>query len=257
MPSSLAAYKDQAFVAVLGLTGSGKILLHQPMLEGKTVHLIDTPGFDDTYVSDIDRLQELALYLTDLYKSQVNLTAIIYLQDIRVERIGGIALKNIRILESVTGLDNFGAVTIATNFWTSPPAERSDVHEAALRDDDRFFGPMLRGGARYWRLPDWNSSPGRSECLSLLEQAVLGRQPVAALQLQRELVDQGLQFGGTLAGQVVMAEVERAQAHNLEKIRDLETKLNETLAQVERRRGSWLGDVFRAFGRAVDDCIIM
>lgn len=86
VPTSLAAYKDQAFVAVLGPTGSGKSsfinqcigsnvadsgsrlysITQKPstytmMLEGKTVHLIDTPGFDDTYVSDIDRLQELAL----------------------------------------------------------------------------------------------------------------------------------------------------------------------------------------------------
>ena len=66
------------------------------MLDGRTVWLIDTPGFDDSHVSDIDRLQEVSLYLTDLYKAKVNLTAIIYLQDIRVERIGGVALKNIR-----------------------------------------------------------------------------------------------------------------------------------------------------------------
>ncbi|KAL2201746.1 hypothetical protein CC79DRAFT_1247066, partial [Sarocladium strictum] len=244
---------DQAVVAVLGLTGSGKSSFinqcvgsnvadagsrlssitqkpraYKATVNGINVCLVDTPGFDDTHVSDVDRLQEVSLYLTDLYKAEVNLTAIIYLQDIRVERIGGVALKNIRILESLTGLENFGAITIATNFWTSPPADRMTEHEVALMNDEYFFGPMLRGGARYWRLPDWGSSPGRSQCLSLLSEAVTGRRPLGAMQIQRELVDQGLKFGGTGAGQVVMAEFQRAQAQNEEKIRDLEKRLDES-----------------------------
>ncbi|KAH8176589.1 50S ribosome-binding GTPase domain-containing protein [Sarocladium implicatum] len=282
MSTSLAFLKDYAVVAVLGLTGSGKSSFinqcvgsevaeagsrlssitqspqaYTTVVEGVNVCLVDTPGFDDTSVSDIDRLQEVSVYLTDLYQSKVNLTAIIYLQDIRVERIGGVALKNIRILEGLTGLENFKAITIATNFWTTPAAPRATEHEVALMNDDYFFGPMLRSGARYRRLPDWNSSPGQAECLSLLSEAVIGHRPLLKMQIQRELVDQGLSFGGTLAGQVVLAEVQRAQAHNLEKIKDLETKLNETLAQAQQRHGNWLGDVFRAVGRAVDDCILM
>lgn len=227
------------------------------MLDGRTVWLIDTPGFDDSHVSDIDRLQEVSLYLTDLYKAKVNLTAIIYLQDIRVERIGGVALKNIRILESLTGLDNFKAVIVATDFWTNPVGQRMEEHETALINDDYFFGPMIRNGARYRRLPDWYSSPDQAECLSLLSEAVTGRRPIRKMQIQRELVDQGLSFGGTMAGQVVLAEIQRAQEQNFDKIRDLETKLSESLAQVEQRRGNWVGEVFRAFGRAADSCILM
>ncbi|KIW19791.1 hypothetical protein PV08_00366 [Exophiala spinifera] len=276
------AHRDRVFIAVLGLTGSGKStfinrcvgsdvaragsdlssITQKPEVytlrhRGVSIELIDTPGFDDTNISDVDRLQELALYLTSMYKQKTNLTAIIYLHDIRSERVGGVALKNIHILQDLTGIDNFNAITVATNFWTDPPAERSLEHERILKSEPKFFGAMIQANAEYWRL-QMTESDGRSDCLALIDQVTRHKLPVSALSIQYELVDLGLPFIETQAGRRVYQELLESNKESLEKIKELETRLNETLHQLEARRGSLVGDVFRWLGNVADTvCVIM
>jgi hypothetical protein len=43
-------------------------------VQRKKVVLLDVPGFDDIYSSDMDRLDEIASYLTDTYVSKLPLT---------------------------------------------------------------------------------------------------------------------------------------------------------------------------------------
>ncbi len=40
----------------------------------RTIHLIDTPGFDDTHRSDSEVLRDLAFYLTSSYDNGFRLT---------------------------------------------------------------------------------------------------------------------------------------------------------------------------------------
>ncbi|KAJ9643670.1 hypothetical protein H2204_001815 [Knufia peltigerae] len=263
------AQQDRNIIAVLGLTGSGKStfinrcigsdvavagsqlnsITKSPQIynmehRGLPVQLIDTPGFDDTDVSDVDRLQELALYLTSMYKHKTNLTGIIYLHDVRSERVGGVALKNIQILQDLTGIENFNAITVATNFWTDPPAGRSLKHESALKSEPKFFGTMLQASAGYWRL-QMTETGGQTDCLGLIDQVLRHKLPVTALTIQRELVDQELAFVDTRAGQRVYRELLNSTRESLERIKQLEARLNETLRQLEARVPNFVVEIYR------------
>jgi len=48
------------------------------------VHLIDTPGFDDTRISDTDILKDILHFMQELHIDNVQLSGIIYLHDLTV-----------------------------------------------------------------------------------------------------------------------------------------------------------------------------
>ena len=60
---------------------------------GRKVHLIDTPGFDDTTRSDVDILMEVAFFLATTYNNEIKMDGIIYLHRIMDVRMRGSAIK--------------------------------------------------------------------------------------------------------------------------------------------------------------------
>ena len=72
--------------------------------EGLQVHLIDTPGFDDTNRSDSDVLKDLAYWLGISYeKKKIQLTGLIYLHPISHTRMAGTPFKNLRTFRKMVG----------------------------------------------------------------------------------------------------------------------------------------------------------
>lgn len=72
--------------------------------EGLQVHLIDTPGFDDTNRSDSDVLKDLAYWLGISYeKKKIQLTGLIYLHPISHVRMAGTPFKNLRTFRKMVG----------------------------------------------------------------------------------------------------------------------------------------------------------
>lgn len=59
------------------------------------VYLVDTPGFDDTNLSNTDVLREIATWLTGSCNNEVKLNGILYLHRITDPRMGGSAKKNL------------------------------------------------------------------------------------------------------------------------------------------------------------------
>lgn len=77
-----------------------------------TVHLIDTPGFDDSRRSNVNVLGDIAAYLTD-----IKLDGIIYLQRINVTRFQGADVRSMRILKKLCGPDWINHVLLVTTCW--------------------------------------------------------------------------------------------------------------------------------------------
>lgn len=69
------------------VSGTKDVESYDMELDGETVRLIDTPGFDDTYRSDTDILELLANWLQTNYFEHVKLTGLILLQPINANRI--------------------------------------------------------------------------------------------------------------------------------------------------------------------------
>ena len=106
------------------------------------IHLLDSPEFDDGTIVDSINLDKIATYLNFNYELKKRLAGVLYLHDVTKGKVGGVAQRNLRMLERMIGVKNFGYCTFVTTKWGS---NRSDekVREKALTDG-KFFGQMLQ-----------------------------------------------------------------------------------------------------------------
>ncbi|KAK1091077.1 hypothetical protein LTR48_007028, partial [Friedmanniomyces endolithicus] len=106
--------------------------------------LVDTPGFNDTYLDDAAILAQLAAFLESSYKAQVRLSAIVYLHPIASQRLEGSALNNLSMFRKLCGTDFYPNVILATSFWGSVDADIGRRREVELRENDEFWGAMVK-----------------------------------------------------------------------------------------------------------------
>src|SRR6266516_2776470 len=91
--------------------------MHTIEFNGRKVHLIDTPGFDDTYRSLADTLQEIVFWLTKSYKLDIKLSGIVYLHNISTPRLHGSCMKSLSLFKKLCGTQSFPGVVLATTMW--------------------------------------------------------------------------------------------------------------------------------------------
>ncbi|RPA75793.1 P-loop containing nucleoside triphosphate hydrolase protein [Ascobolus immersus RN42] len=209
---------EPVIIAVMGVTGSGKSTFIQlasqqevqigDNLESctqeisryeykqgrKTVHLIDTPGFDDTNRTDTDTLEALAEYLAQMYRTNTRLAGIIYLHRIKDGRMQGSALRNLRMFRKLCGDDPLKNVVLATTFWEEVAPEVGASRERELSERDDWWGAMQKRGSVVTRLDKTQASARR------LVGAFFNAQPVT-LQIQAEIVHQNKTLVDTQAGE--------------------------------------------------------
>ncbi|KAL4242503.1 P-loop containing nucleoside triphosphate hydrolase [Abortiporus biennis] len=114
--SSRKTADDDIVIAVMGVTGTGKSTFINLVsggnlateaglisctnqvtcsrtfeIGGKNVTLVDTPGFDDSTLSDTDVLKMIALHLSMIYEQGFKLSGLIYMHCITDFKIGGIS----------------------------------------------------------------------------------------------------------------------------------------------------------------------
>ena len=198
------------------------------------VHLIDTPGFDDDYGADAEILSNIADYVNTIYLLKDRLAGVLYLHDITKARMGGVGLRNIRMLEDMIGREQFDKCTIVTTKWgcTSNPRDE-EQRERTLRTDQEFFGSMLTGEslqstADFRRFdPKSPSDPGsKIKALELIKPFMnrkfttnISKQMVAPMGPK-------LSLGETGAGKVV--------ANNVEKLAKAKLKLAQSESEKEK-----------------------
>ncbi|TKA63819.1 hypothetical protein B0A55_10019 [Friedmanniomyces simplex] len=197
---------EDVVIAIMGPTGAGKSTFIK-RVTGQTLEckaysfceaetnfcLVDTPGFNDTYLDDAAILAQLAAFLESSYKAEVKLSAIVYMHPIVSHRLEGSALNNLAMFRKLCGSDFYPNVILATSFWGLVEAATGHRREVELRENDEFWGAMVKRGSQIVRLPD-----DREGSVQLLSQ--LAKKQRTTLQIQRELVDQGLSIHDTEAG---------------------------------------------------------
>jgi len=117
-------------VAIMGVTGAGKssfiklvtgnekitidhgmesetskITGYNTWVQGRQYVLVDTPGFDDTSLSDTHVLKMLAAWLESTYRSGTKLSAILYVHPITQTRMQGTALRNLTMFKQLCAND--------------------------------------------------------------------------------------------------------------------------------------------------------
>ncbi|KAF3921970.1 hypothetical protein ABW20_dc0103622 [Dactylellina cionopaga] len=221
---------DDLFIAIMGITGSGKssfisLLSDEPVeighglkshtsaiaiypmnYLGKTVHLIDTPGFDDTYRQDIDILKDIAFWLNASYKENIQLTGVVYLHRITDNRMGGTARKDLNMFKKLCGEDSFQNVVLATTMWENVLPAEGNSREQDLRTSTEFYGTMIQKGSAMFR-----HTGDRNSAMNIINHLV-NKRTTTVLSLQREMAT-GLNLDETAAGKELDGELKKQKKH--------------------------------------------
>ncbi|KAK5653183.1 hypothetical protein OQA88_9081 [Cercophora sp. LCS_1] len=237
------------------------------------VHLVDTPGFDDTNRSDVQVLQDVAHWLGASFQDGIRLSGIIYMHRISDLRMAGSALRNLSMFRKLCGEKAYQSVVLTTSMWSKVDPEEGAMRERELVETSGFWGLMCQRGSRVFRYL------GTQESALELVGYILSLHMQATLAIQDEIVNQGHEIDETAAAQELNADIIRereqhradlanaredmrqamlehdeelqrhykSQMDDLQsKIRETETeqrKLTQTLAEVDKRKE----EEFRAF----------
>jgi energy-coupling factor transporter ATP-binding protein EcfA2 len=204
-----------------------------------SVVFVDTPGFDDTFKSDLEILTTIANWLVKVYKGNVPLAAIIYMHKISDNRMTGSLLKNLTMFTSVCGQSAMPRVVIATTMWGKVDADEGAQREGELKGD--FWKDILAAGCRTERFDKSYES-----AWTIIGIVADGDSAPAPL-LSREIVDADLRLNETKAGVTLNRELEKlikdrkvaarkisqqAKSNNNDVVIQ---QLNEQTAQIEER----------------------
>ncbi|KAF8553957.1 hypothetical protein OG21DRAFT_1485043 [Imleria badia] len=239
--------RETIYVPVMGSTGSGKttfiniasgsnlregaglesctneVQTSVPFYVGRQqVVLIDTPGFDDTTLTDTDVLKLIAAYLVTTNKQGARLAGVIYMQRISDLRVGGSARRDFRMFQELCGEEAYPNVIIVTNMWGTVTAEDGNARELELATKNIFFKPILDKRAKILRHHNTKQSAHQ------IIQNLVDKEPVV-LQIQREL-GEGIDITQTAAYKQLDKEMSDLSARHL---KELEA-LKEEMADAER-----------------------
>lgn len=166
------------------------------------VHLVDTPGFDDSFKNDAEILEGIAQFLQTAYDHGGNLFGILYLHQITDTRMKGSALKNLNMFQNLVGKRNLRNCVLVTTKWSEVAPEDGRRREAQLIHDRKLgWRDMISNGATITRFD------GTHESAIHILHSIAGLDGILP-RLTQELVVDGKQIKDTQAGKIVSVELE-------------------------------------------------
>lgn len=202
--------------------------LHQFNHAGTEIILIDTPGFDDTFLSDADILQEIATGLECTYKVNMKLTGIIYMHRIMDPRMSHGGMRNLAMFRKLCGSNPMPNVILATSFWSKVTQQEGYKREEQLRTNPDFWAEMIEEGAQIARFEN-----SRESGLRLVE-TLIGKDRIS-LQIQKEMCDDGIPLAQTQAGEQVHADIAELTRKHAEEMARLQQELQDALKAADER----------------------
>jgi hypothetical protein len=198
-------------------------------MSNQVVHLIDTPGFDDSGRSDSETLQELAYWLAAAYERKIQLSGIVYLHRITDNRLRGTAYRGLRALKAMCGDQNLRDVVIATTMWDKVAPEY--VSQAFARHEElrkRIHRDMGDHGGRMVAL-----TAGSSDAIGVVEQ-IIRQEARMTLAFQRQLVEEDRPLHETDVGRILFDIPHNGCSEHEEAFREVqETMLKSVQTQTE------------------------
>ncbi|KAI6038325.1 P-loop containing nucleoside triphosphate hydrolase protein [Pisolithus marmoratus] len=218
-------------------------------IEGFSVVLVDTPGFDDTKKSDLDILKLISDWLNAEYQTRPILSAILYFHRISNNRMAGTPLKNFRVFEKLCGKNAMSQVTLVTTMWDEVEPNVGDNRLKELKDN--YWKTMISRGSRTFRCNDargttmFGSEDAGGSPMDLLrlivqrkkEQESMGQDEEPGegeVRLQEEISNMKLEIQETAAGRQLCSRLEelaQRRMQTLRKIREETKRADERTAQ--------------------------
>ena len=164
---------------------------------------MDTPGFGDTYIDDVDILHTIGSWLGTMYDSQdshgrkgeTKLAGIVYLHDISLTRMLGSTLKNLDVFQKLCGKDALKRVVLCTTMWSDICEEEGERRAEQLKEI--YWKEMTEGGSIVRKFEDSQKSAW-DVIAPIIEGDRIGK--MDALQIQEELVEAKKLIPDTEAG---------------------------------------------------------
>ncbi|KAL7269004.1 hypothetical protein RUND412_008346 [Rhizina undulata] len=244
---------DEIVIAVMGVTGSGKSNFISKLTGGafspvvghglasctQSVHafpaiynrrryrFIDTPGFNDTNISDAQILKELSVWLEQVYRFKTHLSGILYLQRITENRVSGSTLKSLEVFKALVGESSMPNVILTTTHWDHIDEPTGFQREAELSANPKFWKELLDAGATTARFG--NSQADAWDIVSRLT-----FKTPTVLTVQRELVDENKMLSETAACIRLQGNLEQLEAARRKELELIQKQLKEALDNKDR-----------------------
>lgn len=149
----------------------------------KVVHLVDTPGFNDTELEDEDVYYMIIDWLKDFHEKGQKLSALLYLHPINKTRERGSDVRSLRIFKRLVGESNFSSILIGLTFHDQEDPEIAASRQRTLCESKDFWADMVAAGARVVRIPF-----DKNECLAIVE--AMAQKETITLQAEKELFEE-------------------------------------------------------------------
>ncbi|KAF1830684.1 hypothetical protein BDW02DRAFT_650469 [Decorospora gaudefroyi] len=257
---------EDVFIAVMGMTGAGKstfiehctktpkslsghelisctsqVSIHTTTILGRTVHLLDTPGFNDSQRSDSETLQELAYWLTVAYERNIKLSGLVYLHCIRNNRFSGSAVRALDAFKEMCGEEAFCGVVLATTMWDTVSGSDNELAKAEKRHaeiHEKVRHNILQHGGRTVRL-----SAVEVDAKNILEH-IISKDRRLTLAFQQQLVDENRLIHETDAGQVLFRPLRERYQSRKTSPRGSHDRMTEMVNTERRTTLRQIGDAF-------------
>lgn len=198
----------------------------------RNVYLVDTPGFDDTEMSDSEVLSILANWLAITYSHQTKLHGILYLHRITDVRFSGTAKRNLKVFRDLCGQNALSKVVLVTTMWENLPLEKEgEERERELATMDSFWGYMIKKGSKLERHTN-NMQSAKRLVDMFLPAEESGMPEIASLAIQEEMTLQNRSLADTTAGEIVRDDIAKERARISKAIEDCRNDIEK--AQQER-----------------------
>ncbi|XP_006463967.1 hypothetical protein AGABI2DRAFT_225970 [Agaricus bisporus var. bisporus H97] len=195
--------------------------------DGIDIVLVDTPGFNDTHLSDLTVLEVTANWLKEVGKRDLQVSAFLYLHRISDNRMGSAPQKSLKVFQKTAGKQFFSRVTLMTTMWPDPAdtveMEESEMRERELREE--YWAEMIEEGSEVKRFKNT-----RESAREIVDSIIAAESKRQWSQIQQELVKQGKGLPATDAGKELHAAYEDMVARQNVLMQQLRTEMEKAAA---------------------------
>jgi hypothetical protein len=114
--------------------------------------LVDTPGFDDTDISDNVIISRIQAWLEAYYETGITLNGVVYLHSITSPRLHGTSVRHLQLFRRLVGDSNLGSIVLATIFWDMIEPMLGARREVELGESPVYWGVLVERGSQVMRL---------------------------------------------------------------------------------------------------------
>ncbi|KAF8712399.1 50S ribosome-binding GTPase, partial [Rhizoctonia solani] len=202
-------------------------------INDRAVQIFDTPGFDDTTLTDTEILRSISEFLLRLHVQNQPITGVVYIHRITDNRMNGASVRALSLFQKICGSQAMRNAVIVTNMWSIPRDPQQEVRENQLKSE--YFRSAILDGAKVARRGGTGPESARAVLGLLLNCA-----PVM-LALQEELAIRQLPLDETEAGALVDQNLRKRLERQQREKMELEEELQEAIRERDRRAQEQLG----------------